>query len=276
MRVAFIIGLAVALAAGAAQGQATAPSPPQISGSEAKALIAKVKATWRAQEGETADAITAKVAKIAHFIPRGWDIAQSGDGSKSVVLSWARHRADKEGDEYTITWDINPDGALTLGPPYAKPMDLGWQAFAISLIQSEIDDEDQGANRRFLHDVTNFNFVETAQGKLGDLLRRGKCGVGDPVGLDYLDKWGSDHPEQGDFWRLQLSVNCDVAGPQYFTRDGVILFLKRGKEAWQPQSFFAHRIATYAPGSWFERADPKEQEMFEAARKAFERTGGTK
>jgi hypothetical protein len=49
--------------------------------------------------------------------------------------------------------------------------------------------------------------------------------------------------------------------------------MKRGKEAWQPRSFFAHRIATYPPGSWFDRPDPKEQEMFEITRKAFERTG---
>jgi len=27
----------------------------------------------------------------------------------------------------------------------------------------------------------------------------------------------------------------------------------------------------YPPGSWFDRVDPKEQEAFEAARKAFER-----
>jgi hypothetical protein len=251
-----------------------APSPAAVqhlSDDEEKQLIAKVKSSWRAQAGETAEQIIAKVAKVAHFVPRRWDVGYGVDGSKSVVFSWARHRADKDDEEYTISWDVRSDGALAIGPPYAKPMELGWQAFALSLIQSEIDDEDKGANRRFLHDLSNFNFVETAQGKLGDLLRRGRCSLGDPVGLDYVPKLSAE--KDGDFFRLQLSVNCDIPGPRYFTHDGVILFVKRGAEAWQPQSFFAYRIANYSPSSWFDRVDPKEQEIFETARKVFERAG---
>jgi len=247
------------------------PAIQHLSDEEEKQLIAKVKSTWRAQTGETAEQITAKVAKVAHFVPRQWDVAYGGDGSKSVVLSWARHRTDKEGEEYTISWDINSDGSLSLGPPYAKPMELGWQAFALSLIQSEIDDEDKGANRRFLHDLSNLNFMETPQGKLGDLLRRGKCSLGDPVGVDYSPKLSPDR--DGDFFRLQLSVNCDIAGPRYFTRDGVVLFAKRGTAAWEPQSFLAHRIAANPPGSWFERPDDKEQEFWETAMRAFQKAG---
>lgn len=275
--VAYIAGQApvpnVAAAPPAPAAEPARPPVKPLSGQEAKELIAKVKATWRAQDGETIEAITSKVAKVAQFVPRGWDIAQGDDGSKSVVLSWARHQADKEGDEYTISWDVDDDGTLTLGPPYAKPMELGWQAFALSLIQGEIDEDDEskGANRRFLHDISNLNFVQTAQGKLGDLLKRGRCSLGDPVGVDYVQKLSPD--KDGDFFRLQLSVNCNISGPQYFTHDGVVIFVKRGTEAWQPQSFFAHRIANYPPGSWFDHVDPKEQEAFEAARKAFERGG---
>jgi hypothetical protein len=70
--------------------------------------------------------------------------------------------------------------------------------------------------------------------------------------------------------------DCNIPGPQYFTRDGAILFLKRGQEAWEPLSFFAHRIASYPPGSWFDRADPREEELFEAAKRALERAGVTK
>lgn len=96
--------------------------------------------------------------------------AESEGGDEAVVFSWARHRSDKEGDEYTITWAISSDGSLVLGPNYARSMELGWQAFALSLIQTEIDDEDRGANRRFLHDASNFNFVQNAQGGLSDVL----------------------------------------------------------------------------------------------------------
>ena len=186
------------------------------------------------------------------------------DGSsKSVVLTWAKHPKAKEDDEYTISWEINQDGSLTLGPPYAKTMELGWQAFALSVIQSEITDGDKGANKRFLHDLANLNFVDTPQGKLGDLLARGKCSLGDPVGVDYTDTWGRDNPEKGDFWRLQLSVNCRIPGPRYFTHDGLILFMKHGTEAWRPYSFFAHRVATSPPGgSWFIASNPNEQQAF--------------
>src|SRR5216684_4376898 len=91
--------------------------------------IAKIKKEWRALDGETAEQIIASVTKVAHLVPRGWEVRRSDDGDL-VTFSWAKHSTDKEGDEYTITWEIASDGAVTLGPPYAKPMELGWQPFA--------------------------------------------------------------------------------------------------------------------------------------------------
>jgi len=152
-------------------------------------------------------------------------------------------------------------------------MELGWQGFALSLIQSEIDDddEDRAANRHFLHDLSNLNFVQTPQGKLGDLLKQGRCALRDPVGVDYVAKLNK---EPNDFWSLQLSVDCDIPGPGYFTRDGVILFRKYvGTEAWKPFSFFARRIVNNPPGSWFNRADPQEQQTYEVEKKVLERNG---
>lgn len=235
--------------------------------------IVKVKQAWRAESGETAEQIFAKVSKVAHFVPRGWEVGQKTDVGKPVIFSWAKHRADKPDDEYTIYWELGSDGAIKMGPPYAKPMELGWQAFALSLIASEVTDEEKGVNLRFLHDPANFNFVTTAQGKLGDLLRRGRCTIGDPVGVDYLLKVDEKQTSKGDLWRVQLSVNCNIPGPRYFTRDGAIIFEKRAGQDWEPQSFFAKRIATYAPSSWFDRAAPKEQEIFESAREAYKGAG---
>ncbi|MBP2435042.1 hypothetical protein ACVIW2_000125 [Bradyrhizobium huanghuaihaiense] len=71
----------------------------------------------------------------------------------------------------------------------------------------------------------------------------------------------------GGLWRVELSVDCNVPAPSYFTRDGIIILEKREGQDWEPQSFFAKLIATYAPGSWFKLADPKDQEAFEADRK---------
>ncbi|UWU80737.1 nodulate formation efficiency C protein [Bradyrhizobium huanghuaihaiense] len=242
-------------------------SPVSANADEA-ATIARVKSTWRAQNGETAEEIFGKVAKVAHFFPRGWEVGQKTDSGEPVFFSWAKNRNDKTDDEYTIAWEVTPDGAIKVGPPYAKPMELGWQAFALSLIASEVTDGEKGVKLRFLHDPANFNFVRTAQGKLGDLLRRGHCTIGDPVGVDYLPKVDEKQTAKGDLWRVEMSVNCDIPGPRYFTRDGIIIFEKPEGRDWEPQSFFAKRIATYAPGSWFDHPDSAEQEIFEAARKA--------
>ncbi len=260
MRWLTLIGFALALASAAVHA-------------DDNALIDKIKTTWRAQDGETAEQIFANVSMVAHFVPRGWEVGQKTDSGVPVLFSWAKLRDDKADDEYTIGWDVASDGKMTLGPPYAKPMELGWQAFALSLIASEVNDEEKGVNLRFLHHPGNFNFVTTAQGKLGDLLKRGRCTIGDRVGVDYLPKLDEKQTAKGDLWRVQLSVNCDSPGPRYFTRDGVIIFEKPEGQDWEPQSFFAKRIASYPPGAWFDRADLKEQEVFDAARKVLRERG---
>ncbi|WP_035688013.1 hypothetical protein [Bradyrhizobium sp. Cp5.3] len=234
---------------------------------ENNALIDKVKSTWRAQDGETAEQIFTKVSKVAHFIPRGWEVGQKTDSGEPVIFSWAKHRTDKTNEEYTVTWEMAPDGTMKIVVPYAKPMELGWQAFAVSLIADEVTSDESGVNRRFLYNPANFNFVTTAQGKLGDLLRRGRCTIGEPVGVHYSPKVDEQQTSEGDLWRVQLSVDCNVPGPSYFTRDGVVIFEKREGQDWEPQSFFAKVIATYVPGSWLELAGPKDQEAFEAGRK---------
>lgn len=233
-----------------------------------QALIDKVKKTWRAQDGETVEEIIGKASKVAHFVPRGWEVGKVGN-TDAVIFSWAKHRADKPSDEYSISWTLGAEGAMALQEPYAKPMELGWRAFAISLIASEVNDEDKAPNLRFLHDVSNFEFVTTGQGKLSDLLKRGQCTLGTPVTVDYLPKLeGADSDEKGDFWLVELNVNCDIAGPKYFTRNGAISFKKYGQGNWKPVSFFAQRIDTYAPGSWFDHIESKEQETWEIGRKA--------
>jgi hypothetical protein len=194
---------------GFALAQATA-----LANADDNALIAKVKTTWRAQDGDTAEHIVAKASKVTHFVPKGWDVGQKTEKGEPVLLSWAKHSTDKPDDEYTIFWEVASDGSMTLGPPYAKTMELGGQAFALSLIASEVsEEEEKNPNLRFLHDLSNFNFVTTAQGKLGDLLKRGRCAItNDPVDVTYLPP-NFKAPENGDFWHVQLQVNCDILGP---------------------------------------------------------------
>jgi hypothetical protein len=219
------------------------------------AFIAKVKTTWRAQDGETAEEIIGKASKVAHFIPRGV-VGKAGD-AQIVMFSWAKHRNDKTDDEYTIHLGVAADGTMTLGPYYAKPMELGGQAFALSLISSEVLlDEEKNANLRFLHDLSNFNFVTTPQGKLGDLLKLGGCAITkDPVHVEYAPPT-DNVPETGDYWAIQPQVDCDVPGSGYFVKGGVIMFNKRPKEDWRPFSIFARLLANHPPGFWFEGPKP--------------------
>jgi hypothetical protein len=98
-------------------------------------------------------------------------------------------------------------------------------------------------------------------------LKRGHCAINsDPVSVSYAPP-DDDKPENGDYWHVQLQVSCDIPGPRYFTRDGVVPFDKPRNGDWQPASMFAKRIANYPPGQWFDKPDPKEQEIFNTARK---------
>ena len=243
---------------GAMVARAAESVPPSLTADEEKELIMKVKAGWHARTGETAEQVIAATAKVAHFTPRDWYGWVSRDGTeRGVGLSWVKHKTDKDDDAYNIQWTVKRDGSTEVGPPYAKPMELGSAAFAISLIQDEVNDKERSPNVRYLRDVRNLNFVETQQGKLGDLLVSGRCSLRDPTYVEY-GPLSRSNDRKG--FQLQLSVNCRIAGPTYFTKDGVILFkTEDGETAWRPFSFFALRLTKYPPGSWFAATDPTEQ-----------------
>ncbi|WP_439373122.1 hypothetical protein [Bradyrhizobium sp. DASA03120] len=119
-------------------------------------LIDKVKSTWRAQDGETAGQIFAEVSKVAHFVPKGWELGPKTDTGELVVFSWAKRRSGEGKGNYTVTWEVAPDGTVKIIVPDAKPMDLGWRAFALSLVAEEATNRERGVNRRFLHDPASF------------------------------------------------------------------------------------------------------------------------
>ncbi|MEY9104293.1 hypothetical protein ABH994_005437 [Bradyrhizobium yuanmingense] len=222
-------------------------------------LVERLKSTWRAQDGETIEQIISNVSKVAQFVPQMWGVAELGENDH-VFVSWTRHRDNKSDEQYAITWKVALDGTIELASTYAKPMELGWRALALSLIAKEVADGERDANLSFLHDPSNFNFVTTPQGRLGDLLRQGRCTIIEPVGVDYLPKQNDKPNEKGDLWRILLLVNCDIQGPRYFTHNGVITFEKSEGQDWEPQSSFAKRIAKFPPGSWFQRTEPKEED----------------
>ncbi|MGY3443271.1 nodulate formation efficiency C protein [Bradyrhizobium sp. USDA 4473] len=230
-------------------------------------LVHKVKSIWRAQDGETVEQIISKVSKVAHLVPRSWGVARGADQSEYVFFSWTRHHDNRSHEVSVITWTCSSEGTPKIASTYAKSLELGWRAFALSLIAAEVTDGEKDANLRFLHDPANFNFVTTPQGKLGDLLRHGRCNIVEPVAVDYLPKVDEAQLTKGDLWRVLLLVNCNIPGPDYLTRKGVIIFEKREGQDWEPQSFFAQRIATFPPGSWFDHMERNERDALEKGAK---------
>ena len=110
-----------------------------------------------------------------------------------------------------------------------------------------------GANRSYLENIANYNFVATPKASLGDLLAAGKCSVvnpTDPSDVPGLDE-DPDARKQMAFY-LKISVDCQGTGNMYFTQEGlVILQMKSGSTEWHPLSFFATRILDHAPPDWF-------------------------
>lgn len=117
--------------------------------------------------------------------------------------------------------------------------------FALSLIAREIADDYPHPNLTFLHDTSSYDFVVTAQGGLGDLLKKGRCTISDPVSLDYVVL--PKEMSKDDVWRLQISVNCEIAGPSYFTRDGVIFYARRRHYFQKDESRFVAACVIFCP-----------------------------
>ncbi|WP_244547416.1 hypothetical protein [Bradyrhizobium sp. Gha] len=92
--------------------------------------------------------------------PSNVGVAELGEDD-FVFISWTRHQNNKSDEHYVVAWKVGLDGAIELASTYAKPMELGWHALALSLIASEVADGETNANVRFLHDLSNFDFVTT-------------------------------------------------------------------------------------------------------------------
>jgi hypothetical protein len=113
----------------------------------------------------------------------------------------------------------------------------------------------------------NLNFVQTPEGKLGDLLRAGGCIVQDPTYVYYMPDL--DGRMQDEFFRVQVSVDCKAQDHPYFTKNGLIEFdLRNGASEWRPLSFFATRLSKYAPDEWFSKDEPAEAAVFSLVREA--------
>jgi hypothetical protein len=128
--VAFVLSIVATMFACSLGAGAKQAKPRELTKQEATKVVDAVKHDWHSMTGESAEQIIAAASKVAHFIPRRWD-ASIEDGKTVVSLGWAKHRADKSDEQYGIFWSSGADGKITVGPPYAKVMELGQSAFLI-------------------------------------------------------------------------------------------------------------------------------------------------
>ncbi len=122
-------------------------------------------------------------------------------------------------------------------------------------------------------DLSHLNFVATPQGPLGNLLARTGCVLRAPPTISFRRTLNPEDPRTGEIQLLQLTVDCDIIGPRYFTHGGLVLFLKDGASPWRPFSFLASRIARYSPGAWFIKPDPQERQAFKMVTDAVAKAG---
>ena len=245
------------------------PTHVSLTAKQQTEAILRVKHDWHASTGESAEQIIASAAKIAHFIPRRWDADRMDDGRIAVNMAWAEHKQDKSVDEHSMSWVIASDGSIEVTSSYAKTMVLGSAAFNVSLLQNEVTTEVAEVNTGYLRDPLNYNFINTPNGKLGDLLSSGGCKIQDPSYIFYEPDINEQKQDKAFF--LKLIVNCNGNGPSYFMNDGYIAVkLNEGSAEWQPLSFFAQRIWDRPPPDWFKDQRTVERDVRSTVTKTLE------
>jgi hypothetical protein len=197
-------------------------------------LIAKFKATWRAQDGASPDEIISQTERVARFVPRGWKVQRRG-GDPLIEFSWAKRARDEPGQEYTIDWVAKIDGTFESTQSF-KVVDLGWQALALSLIGDDVANRVRSANVRFLLDPRNYNFITTPRGKIGDILVSSRCALNAPVDVSYHSAGN------GKLGRFSIQASVDCRASDLSPRAGEIIMEKAGSGPWAPQSFFTKQF----------------------------------
>lgn len=214
-----------------------------------------------------------RLRSAMNFTPRRWYAEVSKDGThKAVTLIWARKAEEAYDDHVAIVWNLGKDGPVLEADD--RLFALGSAAFAINAIQQDVDNEDPAANVKFLRDPKNLDFIDTPNGKLGDLLVAARCRLMNPTYLLPVTAGWVDG-EQG-LIRLQVSVNCPSRTDVLKNPDdtyhyiGALIALKLpdGAKDWTPTSFLATRIWKGAPGHWADVKLPIEGQVFAAAKAA--------
>lgn len=219
---------------------------------EKRALVEKVRASWRAADGRSAEEVVAAVGGMVRGFRALGFRAETGwpDHTGTVgflgapVLVTLVLSHDKE-----VGWHLQSDGRFQIGPDVFQ---LGALAYAVNWLQEE---EDRGgpAGRARLRDPRSLDFLEptsgTSQGRrLGTLLAEGGYGIRD------LSVRAVSLPRPG------FTAGFTLRPPAGSAAQGALrpVFIRRAADletqpralAWEPGNDDARQLAQRPPGEW--------------------------
>ncbi|UPG71508.1 hypothetical protein MVG78_13140 [Roseomonas gilardii subsp. gilardii] len=220
---------------------------------EKRALVEKVRTSWRAADGRSAEEIVAALGGMVRGFRALGFRAETGwpDHTGTVgflgapVLVTLVLSHDKE-----VGWHLQPDGRFQIGPDVFQ---LGALAYAVNWLQEE---EDQGgpAGRARLRDPRSLDFLEIAPGRrLGALLADGGYGIRDlSVRAVSLPRPGFTTGGFTTGFTLRAPAGSAVQGllRPVFTRRAADLDTPPQALAWEPGNDDARQLALRPPGEW--------------------------
>ncbi|MHB0707057.1 hypothetical protein ACX4MT_13400 [Roseomonas mucosa] len=219
---------------------------------EKRALVEKVRASWRAADGRSVEQVVAAVGGMVRGFRALGFRAETGwpDHTATVgflgapVLVTLVLSHDKD-----VGWHLQPDGRFQIGPDVFQ---LGALAYAVNWLQEE---EDRGgpAGRARLRDPRSLDFLEPASGtsqrrRLGPLLAEGGYGIRD------LAVRAVSLPRPGFTAGFTLRPPAGAAAQgvmrPVFTRRAADLETQPQTLSWEPGNDDARQLAQRPPGEW--------------------------
>jgi hypothetical protein len=218
---------------------------------EKRALVERVRTSWRAADGLGAEEVVAAVGGMVRGFralgfraETGWP-DHTGTvgflGAPMLVTLVLSH--DRE-----VGWHLQPDGRFQVGPDVFQ---LGALAYAVNWLQEE--DRGGPAGRARLRDPRSLDFLEAAPGspqgrRLGSLLAEGGYAIRDlAVRAVSLPRPGFT---AGFTLRPPAGSGAQGVLRPVFTRRAADLETQPQALAWEPGNDDARQLAQRPPGEW--------------------------
>ncbi|HTH99137.1 MAG TPA: hypothetical protein VL574_17090 [Stellaceae bacterium] len=193
------------------------------------ASIQRVRNGWRAADGETADEIIADAQKAGVVTPVGWDAAYSPETGWRVTLTWLTGRKTEAWTRQSIHWSLDKTASGNPKLMDVTAMNWGAPAFILSVLKDE--DGDRIERHFLLSDVATLNFVRLPSVRLGDVLAKADCRVGDDFAMRQYPAGAN-----GAGFSVSFTPKCPTGPARWRIGRGVATFRSNAEGLWQPMN----------------------------------------